>query len=288
MGSLEHVMKYVSTNLDSQFLCSAGRELLSENIPDGTRQGVMMTNRTRGFTLIELLVVIAIISILATMLIPALSSAMDQAKAVSCQSNLRNIAQGFFLYSHDYNGSMVRWGVGTYRQKGTYLAQATLPETERSDLWVSDSVNHGTYISYMELVIPYLGDKKVWRCSVDKGRPHQDYGYNGMLSGIYGKLNNGYYGRDPSFEPPNSASLANVSDLVMVLDYATWGWYANPIDYAGWLTRPEQFGEYERIYVHQDYTNIAHADGHVKPVLRFDQVYGNGSFFNKAWNPFLD
>ncbi|NOZ63491.1 MAG: type II secretion system protein [Caldiserica bacterium] len=62
--------------------------------------------KKKGFTLIELLVVMAIIAVLVGILLPALLRAREGARRSVCLNNMRQLAQGSYMYYQDWDGWM--------------------------------------------------------------------------------------------------------------------------------------------------------------------------------------
>lgn len=60
-----------------------------------------------AWTLIELLVVMAVVSVLASLLLPALGGARSNARSVECQGNLKQLQLAWSSYASEHGGAMV-------------------------------------------------------------------------------------------------------------------------------------------------------------------------------------
>lgn len=61
------------------------------------------SNRKRAFTLIELLVVVAIIAVLISILLPALGSAKNQARNLTCKTQVKQMGLAMMMYANENN-----------------------------------------------------------------------------------------------------------------------------------------------------------------------------------------
>lgn len=95
-----------------------------------------LEHHRQGFTLIELLVCIGIISILMSLILPAVQSAREAARLTSCRNNLRQIALGVSLHESSFREFPA--GVNAPDHPTTpslsWLARI-LPYVEHSSLW---------------------------------------------------------------------------------------------------------------------------------------------------------
>lgn len=126
-----------------------------------------ITLHFRGFTLIEMLLVVAIISVLISMLLPALGKSSAEGRKVACQSNLRTLLQGYQSYSKLDSNRLVGSNTG-----GAYD-------------WIGEANNVAAIEDHAGgRFFKHVGSIDAFQCP-DHVYPHylNSYSINGMLNG---------------------------------------------------------------------------------------------------------
>ena len=153
-------------------------------MPQQDRKSATPPSFYGAFTLIELLVVIAIIAILASLLVPAVTSALESGRMGTCRSNLRQWSIALTLYQRDHDGIFPREGAGAD-------GSAQLNET---GAWFNVLPQHMDLKSLQKRnanfeTLPRARDGSMWTCptatredeqesGINAAEPFLSYGYN--------------------------------------------------------------------------------------------------------------
>jgi prepilin-type N-terminal cleavage/methylation domain-containing protein len=98
----------------------------------------------RGFTLVELLVVIAIIGVLVALLLPAVQSAREAARRMSCSNNMKQLSLGLHNYE-DTHKTLPPAGIDSNQMSWVVLL---LPYFEQGALYNQFNFNKGSWQAF--------------------------------------------------------------------------------------------------------------------------------------------
>jgi prepilin-type processing-associated H-X9-DG protein/prepilin-type N-terminal cleavage/methylation domain-containing protein len=211
----------------------------------------------RAFTLVELLVVIGIIALLLALLLPGLGRAREQARAVQCLSNLRQLALAAMMYTNAHSG---------------YFPPARTSFTREWDFMVTTDPSTG--LATLQPGILWMGQSvpQIHQCPSYEGpspTPTDPYtGYN---------YNTSYIGRGSGEYHSAPARITQVRRPSETALFGDGQYYGGTNKYMRAPVRKTPVGDGDSVspavraagtqgFRHLGRTNVAYCDGHAASV----------------------
>ncbi len=233
----------------------------------------------RGFTLVEMLVVIAVISILAALLMPALSQAKARAQAIACMNNTKQLAVAWQVYAGD-NAERLPYNLGlvgsSFRTDLNWVNNVMTWDTssDNTNLETLTKASLGSFVG---------GSTAVYRCPSDQALSSvqqaagwtariRSYSMNAMVGDAGSFSTNGFNVNNPGYKQFfKITQIPQPSGIFVFLDEhpdsINDGYFLNraPKSYAAAAASPSSFyGKWTDLPAsyHSGATSFAYADGH--------------------------
>ena len=200
-----------------------------------------------AFTLIELLVVISIISLLMSILLPALGKAREQAQRVDCLSNMRQLSLAWYMYAEDNDGKLC--SPDTFLNDSSAIwpsfydepTQVMRSEIVNTAHWVAD----GAPTSYLNptgntetaikngVLWPYIRSTKVYKCKTDRSKLLRSYSIAasmGQSQCVSTEIMNRAMLSKNNIRTPSRKLVFIETDCINLGFYSQTGWLWGPFD----------------------------------------------------------
>jgi prepilin-type N-terminal cleavage/methylation domain-containing protein/prepilin-type processing-associated H-X9-DG protein len=273
-------------------------------------------SEVKGFTLIELLVVLAIIGILAAILFPVFARARENARRASCMSNMKQMGMGVLQYIQDYDEHYPIAWYGANPDDNTISYKQTQPGTpgyQFATYGASDSVGVGHWITWMDLIYPYVKSVQLFECpSFNETSYTNSHGLQYQMNGAYSNAvttnytstsiysyATGQYGNAILHNGTSASAILRPSETLMIFEargnYCAYGLMGE----ASFLPTNGQTA----LEPHLEGMNLVFGDGHVKwesssqilaatpgtdsNACNLTSINSNRPLCSKLWNPFI-